>query len=117
MEVLDNGHKYRLDLLDSDDNNDTIILTFVKREGENYPGNIGSYSGTTCQEVIRALIDRMQYLQGQIPCWQNNVIIFCLKSSIYMFELRHVLRKKLPMVYWQDMNKDTSSKDGHIIKN
>ena len=30
------------------------------------------------QSVIRALIDRLRYLQNQIPCWPNRVIIAAL---------------------------------------
>jgi len=38
MQELDRGHKYALRHLDG---NEVETLTFVKREGDGYPGNIG----------------------------------------------------------------------------
>lgn len=76
MKVLDQGHKYQLDTLDG---KEPEILTFVKREGDKYPGNVGSYSGTTTQEVLRVLIDRTKYVDKQIPARENGLIIVCLQ--------------------------------------
>jgi hypothetical protein len=53
VRTLDPGHRYALANLDGDGED---MLTFVKREGMLYPGNVGSHAGTTMQEVLRALI-------------------------------------------------------------
>ena len=42
MKVIDPGHSYRLDSFDGDR---SIELHFVKRKGENYPGNSTIQSG------------------------------------------------------------------------
>jgi len=85
MKILDAGHMYELDYLDG---KHTGILTFVKREGDNYPFNSGSFSGTNVQEVLRALIDRTQYLNAQKPCAETEAALGCLKTALLLYELR-----------------------------
>ena len=65
MRVLDPGHRYALRHLDGDGE---TVLQFVNREGEKYPGNAGACEGTTMQEILRALIDRAAYVNGQASC-------------------------------------------------
>lgn len=65
MKVIDPGHKYELSTLDGDDS--PVVLTFVKRVGANYPGNESAYAGTTLQETLRACLDRLAYLDRQLP--------------------------------------------------
>lgn len=86
MKVLDPGHQYELHALDGFDAFE--ILTFVKREGPGFPGNVGSYPGTTVQEVCRALIDRLQYVDKQIYDIRNGFCIQFLKSIIWLLERR-----------------------------
>lgn len=59
MKVIDPGHVYELAHLDGQH---VERLVFVKREGDGYPGNFGHHEGTNLQEVLRALIDRVEYL-------------------------------------------------------
>lgn len=86
MKVLDPGHQYYLDVLDS--MGPGMVLTFVKREGENYPGNSGRHPGTTIQEVLRALIDRVKYLDNQIPHVRNSDTLRSLRRAIFDLEVR-----------------------------
>lgn len=87
MEVLDPGHKYRLFTLDGKSD---VILTFVKRcdPPNKYPGNSDSYPGTTIQDVLRCLIDRIQYLDLQKFNPINQQIIGLLRLSIWLLEIR-----------------------------
>ena len=85
MKVLDPGHKYQLNPLDGDN---IQFLTFVKREGEKFPGNKGHYSGTTLQEVFRACIERVNYVNNQIPDERNDAIIIYLRDAILLLEER-----------------------------
>lgn len=88
MEVIDPGHVYLLRCLDSPGVDRSVVLTFVKREGEGYPGNVGHFSGTTTQEVLRALIDRTIYVNNQIPDPHNDFVLHYLRSSIFELESR-----------------------------
>ena len=115
MKVLDPGHSYRLDNLDGFG---TQMLDFVKRVGEDYPGN-GElpYSGTNCQEVLRVLIDRCIYLSNQKGCAETTSIIHLLRSALLLFELRaarqHNRHLHLGHLYRIE-NVETCSTCGHI---
>lgn len=100
MRVVDPGHEYSLD---SYDGGESVRLVFVKREGEGYPFNAGHHPGTNCQEVIRVLIDRVKYLQKQIPCEENELIINNLRSCLWAFEGRAAKRHgRASVLPWQE---------------
>lgn len=91
MKVLDPGHLYRFNLLDEDSYPGKIRedgVRFVKREGENYPGNKGIYPGTTLQEVLRACTDRLRYVNGQIRSHWNDDALGHLREAIRLLEQR-----------------------------
>lgn len=93
MIVVDPGHSYLLNLLDSGScSTSHSELVFVKRMGEIYPGNTSSHAGTNIQEVIRACIDRVKYLDNQIPCYENKSILLHLRLAIWWLELRAAMR-------------------------
>ncbi len=85
MRVFDPGHKYKLISIDGDT---PQYLTFVKREGDKYPFNIGHYPGTNIQEICRVLIDRTAYLDSQHYCPENSININLLRQIIYNLEQR-----------------------------
>lgn len=99
MKVIDPGHEYALDWLDGkpplvrpggvEDGN---RLLFVKRSGEGYPGNTGRRPGTNMQEVLRALIDRVKYLDGQVHDQRNDRVIDKLREAIWLLEDRAAQR-------------------------
>lgn len=90
MRILDPGHRYWLDMLDTkaDQRQGAEMLTFVKRQGPRYPGNHSYYPGTNCQEVLRALIDRVKHLDSQIADSHNQPILDHLRSALWQFESR-----------------------------
>lgn len=88
MNIIDPGHVYALNSLDTAGLDLPVILKFVKREGPGYPGNVGHHSGTTTQEVLRALIDRTKYVDNQIPDSHNTKVLYHLRSAIFALEMR-----------------------------
>lgn len=88
MIIVDPGHRYDLACLDAPNDDYVETLTFVKREGDKYPGNVGHHPGTNIQEVLRAIIDRLWYLDNQDHDDRNEQIIFKLRDSIYLLEKR-----------------------------
>lgn len=92
MKVLDPGHKYLLGVLDSSFPPSNDVLTFVKREGPGFPGNVGHYPGTNMQDVIRALIDRVQYVDNQIHDSRNLAVLFHLRQAFNELEDRAASR-------------------------
>lgn len=89
MKVIDPGHKFELTILDG---LGPHLLTFVKREGPGYPGNVGHYPGTNLQEVLRALIERVKYLDHQVPCSENKQLLLFFRESIFLLERRAAKR-------------------------
>ena len=95
METLDSGHSY---LLTSFDGGAPIPLRFVKRNvpKEKYPGNDSAYPGTLMQEVLRALIERGEYVNNQFPCRQTEEVIGHFAQALWLLEQRHAERHGLP---------------------
>lgn len=89
MRVIDPGHAYELPSLDG---NAPQRLVFVKRCGAGYPGNVGHHPGTTMQEVLRAMIERASYVNGQIACPETEAAIGLLQGALVLFELRAARR-------------------------
>lgn len=86
MRVLCAGHRYELDHLDGSGHSE---LVFVKRIGDKYPGNgVDPHEGTNIQEVLRALINRVEYLNSQDRHPTNVVVLSCLRQSILSLEQR-----------------------------
>lgn len=85
MKILDPGHVY---LLEAIDNGPEQTLTFVKRRGQNYPGNNSSHPGVLTQEALRACLDRAIYMNNQASCAETDIIINSLRTAIFAFEVR-----------------------------
>lgn len=106
MKIIDPGHLFKLDILDVEPKNQpldgfTQTLHFVKRcvPAYKYPGNGNAYPGTNIQEVLRALISRLQYLKGQSLDHKDNLsviedeqVIRMLRFAIYTLEARAARR-------------------------
>ena len=112
MRVLDAGHKFALRHLDGPGEE---VLQFVKREGKGYPGNVGHYEGTTMQEVLRALISRAKYVDGQIPCYETDKSIELMRGALRWFEVRAARRHGRVFECNEPIETaDTCEKCGHI---
>lgn len=87
VRVIDPGHLFALRRLDGAGEE---LLRFVKRNDppEKYPGNFSAYAGTNIQEVLRALIARLVYLQEQSPASENEKAIAHLTLGLYELEVR-----------------------------
>lgn len=97
MNIIDPGHVYELAWLDGTPRlHDGTFgcgqvqnqLIFVKREDDKYPGNVGHHPGTTMQEVLRVLIDRLKYVDNQLPHHANETAAQCLRMAILALEGR-----------------------------
>lgn len=90
MRVIVPGHVYHLEVYDIPERGMAQVpyLVFMRRVGEKYPGNIDTSPGTNCQEVLRVLIDRCQYLNQQWPHLQTEKAIRDLRRALTRFEVR-----------------------------
>lgn len=85
MKVIDPGHVYEIEGLDG---SESQIIYFVKRQGKNYPGNIGMNPGPITQEFLRAILHHCKYMNNQGPCAETDVIINALRTALFAFEVR-----------------------------
>ena len=115
MHIIESGHGYEMKNLDPNPGYSYSYLTFVKRVGPQYPGNIGAHGGTTSQEVIRCLIDRAQYVNRQIPCWQTKLSIYLYGLIIWLYEHRAAKRHRRKAPSFHDATfGETCDKCGHV---
>ena len=105
MLIIDKGHKYKLDTLDGDAD---VELIFVKK----FRGT-QNHAGTTNQEVIRCLIDRVQTLHLEQPWEGNDQIIRHLRLALTLHESRALMRK-VEKGQIQPETIKVSNKDGHF---
>jgi len=94
MKILREGHKYIMDNFEDDTTNH--VIQFIEKDP--VEGSVGGvletvHNGTTNEEVLRVLINRMQYLQSKFPCRENAIVITNLEESLMWLEKRTADRK------------------------
>jgi hypothetical protein len=105
MKIVDRGHIYELAPLDGDV---PQRLVFVKR----FRG-VENHAGTTNQEVIRALIDRVITLDAEKPWPGNTQILQHLRMALTLHECR-ALELKVSKGELMPESVATSERDGHF---
>lgn len=88
MKIIRPGHRYELA------NEQTIQFIEKQPITEGSPELRTVYNGTTNEEVIAMLIDRMQYLQAKFPCKENACCITHLEEGLMWLEKRTRDRQK-----------------------
>ena len=84
MIIITPGHKY---LLDNFEDSGTQIISFVHKETDGKKLQT-VVQGTTNEEVLLMLINRLNYLQGQLPCRENALAITKLEEALMWLEKR-----------------------------
>lgn len=94
MKVLDIGHQYELENFENKDKPGQIIQ-FIKKE----PTGAGDGSlrtvndGTTNEDLLRVLIDRMNTMQAKFPCRENAIATTHFETGLLWLEKRTADRK------------------------
>ena len=87
MLVKTEGHKYELA---SFEGGPSQVLQFIEKrpvsEGSTELATVND--GTTNEEVLTVLIDRMKVLQAKFPCRENAIVITKLEESLMWLEKR-----------------------------
>ena len=94
MKVITKGHKYSLQNFESKEEVQTI--QFIKKvpKEDSYKLTettvvelVTLNDGTTNEEVIEMLIDRLNYLQSKFPCKENDCAITHLQeANMWLYE-------------------------------
>jgi hypothetical protein len=106
MKILDAGHSYELDVLDGNLNQ---TIKFVKRGR-----GVHNHPGTINQDVLRVLIDRVKFLNNEIPWDGNDKIIYHLRMALALQEARAMFRR-IEKEEFKPEFVPTSALDGHFM--
>lgn len=93
MKVLTEGHKYQLKGFEDPEN--TQEIQFIEKKPVGDSGELVTINdGTTNEDLLEVLINRMQYLQNKFPCRENSIVITNLEESLMWLNKRTEDRKK-----------------------
>lgn len=95
MKVLTPGHKYQLANFD-EKSAPGQVLQFIEKEPADtrgYPDNkvpslVTVNDGTTNEEVLAMLIDRLRFLGAKLPCRENSIAITHCEEALMWLEKR-----------------------------
>ena len=92
--ILTPGHKYELANFEQPEQPGQV-LQFIEKvpvaEGAKELRTV--HDGTTNEEVLRVLIDRLNSLQAKFPCRENAIVITHLETGLLWLEKRTADRK------------------------
>ena len=95
MKVLTEGHKYELANFENKEEQGQIIQFIEKKpitEGSTQLKTVSD--GTTNEELISVLIDRLGFLQSKFPCKENACAITKLEEGLMWLNKRTADRMK-----------------------
>ena len=86
MEIITPGHLYKLDSFEGGAGQ---TLQFIHKSQEKPDGDLYTVSdGTTNEEVLKMLIDRLKFLGNLLPCRENAIAITKLEEALLWLEKR-----------------------------
>lgn len=97
MKILTTGHRYELENFE-EPGKPGQVLQFIQKElcadRDGCTGRLETiWDGTTNEELLRVLINRMNYLQTKFPCRENAVAITHFETGLLWLEKRTADRK------------------------
>lgn len=91
MKIITIGHRYELENFERKDQPGQIIQ-FIEKAPLPAPAAPGTLTtindGTTNEDLLAMLINRMQYLQDKFPCRENALVITKLEESLMWLNKR-----------------------------
>lgn len=94
MQVLVPGHRYIAHNFE-DKNGQGQTIQFIHKEPKGNTTELETVSdGTTNEELLAVLIDRMYFLQNKFPCRENAIVITNLEESLMWLNKRTADRLK-----------------------
>jgi hypothetical protein len=88
MKIEREGHRYSLTSFE--EKTKSQVIQFIEKEPkiDNPIELVTINDGTTNEEVLEMLIDRMNYLQSKFPCRENAIVITKLEESLMWLNKR-----------------------------
>ena len=94
MNVIVAGHRYRVQSFENKGAYELIQFIHKEPKQEGSSEFVTVCDGTTNEEVLKVLIDRMKYLNNKIECDENKQVISHLEESLKLLEERTAKRTK-----------------------
>lgn len=95
MKVKVEGHIYEMSNFENKTDSGQILQFIHKEPIEQGSTELKTISdGTTNEEVLEVLINRMNYLQSKFPCRENAIVITKLEESLMWLNKRTADRIK-----------------------
>ena len=92
MKIIKPGHIYELNKLDDKYDESSGGKTHTLKFVERHPNGAPFRAGVTNQEVLRAVIDRVKFMEHQRPWHGNPRILWHLRQALVMHECRQLER-------------------------
>ena len=87
MQIKVEGHQYEMSNFENKDQSGQI-LQFIHKEPNESNELITISDGTTNEEVLEVLINRMNFLNNKFPCRENSIVITHLETALLWLEKR-----------------------------
>ena len=95
MKTITAGHRYELENFEAKNQPGQVIQFIEKVPVPGQPGQLATMNdGTTNEEVMKMLIDRLQSLYDKFPSEETYVTISFLKVALYAQQLRTYERQQ-----------------------
>lgn len=95
MKVYVEGHRYELANFEEKETPGQVLQFIQKVPVGGVEGQLRTQAdGTTNEEVLEMLIDRMKYLQAKFPCKENACCLTHLEEGLMWLEKRTHDRQK-----------------------
>lgn len=88
MEVKVAGHTYELSNFENKETSQTLQFIHKEPKEEGSSELVTIADGTTNEEIMAMLIDRMEFLQSKFPCKENACCITHLQEGLMWLEKR-----------------------------
>lgn len=90
MKIITPGHLYALKNFDDITTSQSLKFVQFVEEGKNEKGEvvITINDGTTNEEVLAVLIDRIQFLNAKFPCCENSIALVNIETALLWLNKR-----------------------------
>ncbi len=94
MKILTPGHRYELANFEQKDEPGQV-LQFIEKVApiEGNPELVTTHDGTTNEEVLTMLVNRLNSLQAKFPCRENAIATTHIETALLWLEYRTAQRK------------------------
>lgn len=94
MKIITPGHLYELANFERPEKKGQTIQFIEKLPETGNPNRLLTVNdGTTNEEVLRVLIDRLSSMQAKLPCRENAIVITHIETALLWLEKRTAERK------------------------